>query len=111
MNPKMLKLPQDKDYEKFIKKMPCLICKVDGVDMHHLWHNRSLSYACVPLCRGHHREFHDVEWEEFERRHNISLLEWSFMLLSVYTYTRNQCVFESAKDEMKFYQEWGLSKK
>lgn len=100
MNPKHLHLPQDKRYETWIRSLPCLVCNSFGVDLHHMWHNRSCSYVGVPLCRGCHTRYHQIEWEEFERETNLDLKNEILTLLSVYLTLLRDSDWESAKQEL-----------
>jgi hypothetical protein len=87
MNPKHLNY-SDKEYESFVRKQPCLICKYPVVDLHHWDHARRNSYMGVPLCRNHHTmnpdSYHRLEMHEFERRHNIEGAWEIIKLLSQY---------------------------
>ena len=87
MHPKWIK-HENKDYENYIRKKPCLICGQEGVDLHHVWHARRNCYLSTPLCRGCHTarpdSYHAIEHKEFCERHNINL-EWEIIeLLSEY---------------------------
>lgn len=73
MHPKYLKSKCER-YRKWIKTLPCLICKKQKVDAHHCFHARSNDYMCLPLCREHHREYHDHEWKVFEDKHGLYLM-------------------------------------
>jgi hypothetical protein len=41
-------------------------------------------YSCVPLCRKHHRERHDMGIKDFEWTYGISLWKEAFYLLRGY---------------------------
>ena len=58
-----------KEFIKYIKKMPCLVCGRGEVDAHHLdaigmGNNRKKKtekdFSCVPLCKTHHGEYHNM---------------------------------------------------
>jgi ERF superfamily len=56
---------RDRDHVKFVAKHPCLICRRQPSDAHHLRFVQSRALGrkvsdefTVPLCRGHHREVH-----------------------------------------------------
>src|SRR3990167_721891 len=66
------------DYENWIRKQKCLVCHADGVDCHHSYHARRNSYLSLPLCRKHHREYHDKEWRVFEEKNNVDL-DWEII--------------------------------
>ena len=87
MKPKWYNL-ENPVYENWIRKLPCLICHQHPVDCHHMWHARRNSYASVPLCRGHHTfgkdAYHALEFDSFEKRHNIDLKDKIITLLTIY---------------------------
>ena len=62
---------RDKAHLKFVASQPCLICGRQPSDPHHLRFAQSRAIGLkvsdeftVPLCRGHHRELHQVGNEE-----------------------------------------------
>lgn len=76
------------DYEAFVRKLPCLVCRQYGVDGHHVDHSRKNSFQLVPLCRLHHtfgkNSYHAIERRRFEEEHKINL-DWEIInLLSRY---------------------------
>lgn len=77
---------ENKGYEKFIRSKPCIICGKSPVEFHHCWHRRNDVFSGVPLCNRHHVNspdaYHVIEHENFERRHNINLLEVIYELLT-----------------------------
>ena len=101
---KSVQLPENKKYKSYVKTLGCLICSQDTVDGHHMWHNRKCSYALVPLCRGHHREFHDLEQREFEQLHNIDLHKELILILWKWIHKESGLQFESASTEMRMNQ-------
>ena len=88
--PKREHRPWD-EYRDFVRKFPCIICQLHGEaehlegllpelvnvsDPHHLetWGSGgSDAENLVPLCRGHHTEFHQMGIARFELTYNISL--------------------------------------
>jgi hypothetical protein len=62
---------RDKAHLKFVASKPCLICGRQPSDPHHLRFAQPRAIGMkvsdeftVPLCRGHHRELHQVSHEE-----------------------------------------------
>ena len=74
----------DSDYENRIRKLPCFVCDQTPVDCHHMYNARRNAYLSTPLCRKHHREYHDVGWKEFETRYNVDLDHLIIRLLCEY---------------------------
>lgn len=76
MHPKYIS-HEDKKYEDWIRKKPCIICQRTPVDCHHAWHGRRNSYLSLPLCRDHHtmspNSYHRLEHKRFEEVHNLDL--------------------------------------
>jgi len=76
-------------YEAFIRSKPCLVCGVAPVHGHHDKHARRNCYMLVPLCEKHHMpgypdSYHQIERDEFEIRHRLTL-DWEIQnLLSEY---------------------------
>lgn len=82
-----------KDYIKYIKSKHCLICGSNVVDPDHLQHigmggdrtKQSIKdFSCVPLCREHHTERHNLGTDRFEQEYNINLWKEAFYLLRGY---------------------------
>lgn len=82
-----------KDYLKFIKSHFCMICGKSPVDADHLEHigmggNRKINtikdFSCVPLCRQHHTERHNLGSYQFEDKHSINLWKEAFHLIRKY---------------------------
>ena len=78
------------EYIKYIKEQNCLICFKSYVDPDHLeaigmGGNRKKPsekhYSCVPLCRLHHRERHDLGTIRFEEKYKINLWKEAFRFL------------------------------
>jgi len=52
------------DYLDYVRMQPCLFCQRPAPsDPHHLgkggWGMKASDLTCIPLCREHHRLFHD----------------------------------------------------
>ena len=71
-----------KEYIKYIKSKPCTVCGDINVDAHHMdtigmGGNRKLptnkDYSCVPLCRKHHQEWHQIGNEKFREKYREDL--------------------------------------
>ena len=43
-------------------------------------------FSCIPLCRIHHRERHDMGNIRFEKKHNLNLWKEVFYLLRGYIF-------------------------
>ena len=79
-----------KEYIEYIKTKPCSICFKFPVDAHHLeaigmGNNRQndtpKDLTCVPLCREHHSEYHNIGFKCLFSKYNINLWEEAFNLL------------------------------
>ena len=79
-----------KEYIEYIKHKPCSICFKTPVDAHHLeaigmGSNREKhtqkDLTCVPLCREHHSEYHNIGFKGIFSKYNINLWEEAFNLL------------------------------
>lgn len=79
MNPKLISY-ENRGYEKWIKKKPCLICGQSPVDGHHMRHARSNALMLTPLCRSHHQEYHRLEHQAFEDKFAL-VCDWAVMAL------------------------------
>lgn len=80
-----------KDYIKYIKSHYCIICGKSPVDPDHLEHlgmggsgKNSKDWSCLPICRIHHRERHDIGNKRFEEKYNINLWKEAFFLIRKY---------------------------
>ena len=81
-----------KDYIKYIKSKHCIVCGRTPVDPDHLEHLQMggsnllgiKDFSCIPLCRKHHRERHDIGNFQFENKHYINLWKEAFYLLRGY---------------------------
>ena len=81
-----------KKYLNYIRNKPCLVCGLQPCDPYHLeargmgGANKSgyKDYSCVPLCRIHHTERHQLGNNTFEHKYNINLWKDAFNLLRRY---------------------------
>ena len=82
-------LKDSKDFIKFIKTFSCGLCATVPVDAHHLdsvgmGGNRMEviieDYSCVPLCREHHQEWHQIGDTEFLRLNYVNLWKVSYLM-------------------------------
>jgi hypothetical protein len=71
---------QSKKYLEYVRSLPCLVCGQES-EPHHIRMNNNAGTGrkpsdtfCVPLCRAHHRECHDIYNSEFQLRHNLDLV-------------------------------------
>jgi len=37
-------------------------------------------YSCVPLCRGHHQEWHNMGNTEFEKKHYVNMWKTNYLI-------------------------------
>ena len=74
-----------KEFIKYVKMMPCLVCGKDEVDAHHLQaigmgNNRKnktdKDFSCVPLCRIHHTEYHSLGLVDMEKKYRCYRLNF-----------------------------------
>ena len=79
----------NKDFIDFVKIFGCSVCWESPVDAHHLdaigmGGNRKRDciedFSCVPLCRGHHQEWHQLGDTEFSKLHNVNLWKVSYQM-------------------------------
>ena len=81
-----------KKYLNYIKGKPCTVCGQIPVDADHLeavgmgGANRDgyKDYSCIPLCRIHHSERHQIGNEKFENKYGINLWKDAFNLIRRY---------------------------
>ena len=79
---------RDKAHLKFVASQPCLICGRQPSDPHHLRFAQPRAIGLkvsdeftVPLCRGHHRELHQVGSEkDWWAKYQIDALEMAKQL-------------------------------
>lgn len=88
-------IKETREYLKFVRSHPCLVCCETQVDADHLQargfggvskrkgtHTGTLiDFSVVPLCRLHHTERHSIGAKSFQNKYNISLWKEAFMLL------------------------------
>ena len=84
-------------YIKYVKTMPCAVCYSKPVDPDHLetigmGGNRKKrspkDLTCIPLCRKHHSERHQIGNYQFEAKYSMSLWKEAFYLLRRYILER-----------------------
>tara|TARA_Y100001938_G_C8044404_1_gene408008 strand:+ start:478 stop:768 length:291 start_codon:yes stop_codon:yes gene_type:complete len=82
-------LKDSKDFIKFVKTFSCGLCATVPVDAHHLdsvgmGGNRMEviieDYSCVPLCRVHHQEWHQIGDREFLKKYNLNLWKLNYQM-------------------------------
>lgn len=65
------------------------MCGQSPVDAHHMdtvgmGGNRKKGciedYSCVPLCRGHHQEWHNMGNTEFEKKHYVNMWKTNYLI-------------------------------
>lgn len=89
------------NFIEFVKEHECCVCFKTEVDADHLktigmGRDRKRPeliehYSCIPLCRKHHTERHQIGNEKFEENHNINLwkenrdllLDWIMILNNI----------------------------
>jgi len=64
-------------YLEYIRNEPCLVCLAPPPsDPHHLLSGvvggKGPDESAVPLCRQHHREYHDIGHAAFEQEHGMA---------------------------------------
>ena len=76
------------DYRDWVVSLPCCISgyQGEGVDPHHIkgkaWltggslSKKGSDLTCIPLVHELHMELHNNGWETFEKKYNMSQLEW-----------------------------------
>lgn len=71
--------------------MKCVICNVQGVDIHHIWRRKSGgtddNWNLIPLCRKHHTEIHTLgevtSCVKYESYHQAKIERgWEYDILS-----------------------------
>lgn len=70
---------RDPKYLAWVRTLPCLVsdCRRGPIEVNHIGRRgmsqRSSDYETVPLCRFHHRQFHDKGRKWFEEHHGVEL--------------------------------------
>lgn len=77
MNPQPKNPPgRSEAYLDYIRSLPCIVCR-NPAEPHHTESGgvglKGSDFSCVPLCRKHHRELHDMTVSEFESKYYIEL--------------------------------------
>lgn len=79
----------NKDFINLVKTFGCSVCGDSPVDAHHLdtigmGSNRKKDleedFSCVPLCRQHHQQWHQVGDTEFLKITNINLWKVNYQM-------------------------------
>jgi len=86
-----------KEYIKYIKSNVCLVCGRTPVDPDHLMARgmggrgkggtvtgSRIDFSCIPLCRVHHSERHQLPERDFEDLYRIKLWKEAFKLVRDY---------------------------
>jgi len=65
------------DYLDHVRQKPCIACGAPPPsDPHHLLSGvmggKGSDASCIPLCREHHREYHDKGHAAFEKAHGFT---------------------------------------
>tara|TARA_Y100001963_G_scaffold144802_1_gene217415 strand:- start:853 stop:1122 length:270 start_codon:yes stop_codon:yes gene_type:complete len=88
-----------KDFIKFVKTFGCSVCGNASVDAHHLdsvgmGGNRKgeliEDYSCVPLCREHHQEWHQIGDRDFTSKYNINLWKINYQMNKMWRKNENK---------------------
>ena len=86
-----------KDYIKYIRSNGCRVCGQFPVDPDHLEArgmggagkggtvtNTKKDFSCIPLCRIHNTERHQLGNEKFEKEYNINIWKDAHQLVTSY---------------------------
>ena len=84
---------RDETFLDYIRDQPCAVCTAPAPsDPHHLdsgvMGSKGDDWTCVPLCRTHHREYHDHGEAHMRRQHGVDLWKQSHHLLRRYAARR-----------------------
>jgi hypothetical protein len=66
------------EYLDYIRRQECYVCQQKPCEPHHAGGGvgrKGSDYSCVPLCRKHHRELHDIGKSTFMKQYEIRLSE------------------------------------
>ena len=90
-------LVDNSDYIKYIRSNGCRVCGKFPVDPDHLTArgmggagkggtvtNTKKDFTCIPLCRLHHTERHQLGNEKFEKKYNINVWKDAHQLVVNY---------------------------
>ena len=89
------------EYLKYVRKQPCAICMQKPVDADHLetigmgGNRRKRSpkdLSCIPLCRKHHTERHQIGNHSFEQKYIVDLWREAFNLLRRFILERENTI-------------------
>jgi len=79
----------NKEFIAFIKEFSCSVCGFSPVDAHHMdtvgmGGNRKSycmeDFSCVPLCRQHHQEWHQIGDKDFYKKYGINLWKVNYQM-------------------------------
>lgn len=93
---------RSEEYLDFIRQQSCLICSRHQADPHH-WRKgtdggtglKPSDFFCIPLCREHHAEAHNLSDKRFAEKYDINIsdeLSWlisKFIRMRIATYDLN----------------------
>lgn len=72
----------------FLKTIYCCICAKPEPDAHHTEKSgmglKGDDLSCIPLCREHHQELHQIGRKSFEQKHCVDLKDLNTSYLRVY---------------------------
>ena len=80
---------RDEGYLDYLRRQPCAVCNDSAPsDPHHLdsgvMGSKGDDWTCVPLCREHHREYHDHGERHMHEHYPVNLWEESHRHLRRY---------------------------
>jgi len=80
---------RDEAFLAFVRERPCVVCGDSAPsDPHHLdsgvMGSKGDDWTCVPLCRRHHREYHDQGERWMRKQYSVDLWKESHRLLRRY---------------------------
>ena len=79
----------NKEFIKLVKTFGCSVCGASPVDAHHMdtigmGGNRKNDceedFSCVPLCREHHQQWHQLGDIDFSRLNHVNLWRISYQM-------------------------------
>ena len=79
---------RDEDFLNYIRDQPCAVCMETPSDPHHLdsgvMGSKGDDWTAVPLCRQHHREYHDHGERHMRAEYGVDLWKESHRHLRRY---------------------------
>jgi|TARA_R100000084_G_C4619409_1_gene132348 hypothetical protein len=82
-------MSRNKEFINLVKTFGCSVCGGSPVDAHHLdtigmGSNRKKDciedFSCVPLCRQHHQEWHQIGNTEFEDKYHLNMWKICYLM-------------------------------